>query len=346
MSDFYVFVPSNVDDARVNDTNTQSNFRVNLTETLKLEGNWEVGLKEILIPKYWYNISPPDNVITVSACPSVRRLGDPEPSNGRTSMYVMDLEGYVYNSKEVPAHVLQPLHHQPTAEDLASRKRIGDIVVTREIVIPAGRYTPETFMKTFNKLLKEIPIADRPLFYRIKGYYDEPSRCITFQLGPGDSIHVTSLKLAQMLGFAETEEIPQVLRVSRSIPELIPRLNRLLELNRHSVSLHWNAKRKRRIQLPRPALFNRYNAHMYVYCSIVKHSQVGNIFAPILRVVNTDDTNETRENIHQNYWIAQYHEMRYNLVKHIDIEIYDSYGDTPVFSRGNVLAVLHFRPRQ
>ena len=54
---FYVNLPSNVRGLTGN--NTPSNFIVPLPERIKLRGKWEVGLAEIFIPSYGFNIKPP-----------------------------------------------------------------------------------------------------------------------------------------------------------------------------------------------------------------------------------------------------------------------------------------------
>ena len=54
---FYVNLPSNVTGLTGN--NTPSHFVVPLPERIKLRGKWEVGLAEIFIPSYGFNIKPP-----------------------------------------------------------------------------------------------------------------------------------------------------------------------------------------------------------------------------------------------------------------------------------------------
>ena len=56
-SNFYVNLLSNVRGLTGN--NTLSNFIVPLPERIKLWEKWEVGLAEILIPSYGFNIKPP-----------------------------------------------------------------------------------------------------------------------------------------------------------------------------------------------------------------------------------------------------------------------------------------------
>ena len=43
--------------------------------------------------------------------------------------------------------------------------------------------------------------------------------------------------------------------------------------------------------------FNYKGAHMYVYSSLVKDSIVGNVFAPIIRVVGLEDKPKVKQSI-------------------------------------------------
>ena len=54
---FYVNLPSNV--LGLAQTNKPAHFKVPLPERIRLSGAWEVGLAEIFIPSYSFNIKPP-----------------------------------------------------------------------------------------------------------------------------------------------------------------------------------------------------------------------------------------------------------------------------------------------
>ena len=53
---FYVNLPSNVPGLAQN--NHLAHFKVALPERIRLRGAWEVGLAEIFIPSYGFNIKP------------------------------------------------------------------------------------------------------------------------------------------------------------------------------------------------------------------------------------------------------------------------------------------------
>jgi len=49
---FYITIPSNT-----HEDNTASNFRIVLPQRIRLEGEWEVGLAEIIYPNSWYHLT-------------------------------------------------------------------------------------------------------------------------------------------------------------------------------------------------------------------------------------------------------------------------------------------------
>lgn len=55
MNSFYIHLPSNVKDSF--GKNTISNYITCLSSTLRFDGNWEVGLAEIIYKKSWYNLN-------------------------------------------------------------------------------------------------------------------------------------------------------------------------------------------------------------------------------------------------------------------------------------------------
>lgn len=315
MSDFYLYLPSNVDDEILNQTNTQSKYRINLVTPISLDGEWELALKEMWIPNYCYNITELHNMLEISAIPPIRLLNT-KPNESEPEGYVIDRNGYVYKVEDAPPST--PPVPPPNVND--SRKTVADITYTRVIRIPPGKYTPSNFCTTFNKLVKTHYPKQREVFLGLKCVYDQPTKKICFHLKPGQTVRCPSRKLATMLGFDNIS---------------------------NEINNRWENKVKRRRPLPRPAQFRLHGKLMYVYCNLPAYSQVGDVFAPILRVFDMEeDVQENDENIHRKYPDAHYHLLKHNLIKEVEIELYDAYGTSPEFGRGNVLAVVHFRPRK
>ena len=62
-------------------------------------------------------------------------------------------------------------------------------------------------------------------------------------------------------------------------------------------------------EFPKSCSFNYKGAHMYVYCSLVKDSMVGNVFAPIVRVVGLEDEPKN-ETTHREFIVSHYLPLR------------------------------------
>ena len=65
-SEFYVTLPSN-SSMEYFPNNKTSNFVTKLSRTLQLDGEWEVGLAEIVYPHTWYNIHEGKNSVEIYA---------------------------------------------------------------------------------------------------------------------------------------------------------------------------------------------------------------------------------------------------------------------------------------
>lgn len=65
LNNFYVTLPSNSSHVYF-PKNTHSSFRTKLSSPLTLNGNWDVGLSEIVIPRNWFNVNEHNNSYTVT----------------------------------------------------------------------------------------------------------------------------------------------------------------------------------------------------------------------------------------------------------------------------------------
>ena len=90
--------------------------------------------------------------------------------------------------------------------------------------------------------------------------------------------------------------------------------------------------------------FNYKGTHMYVYSSLVKDSMVGNVFAPIVRVVGLEDKPKN-ETIHREFTVPHYLPLRSNSFNEVVLELTDGMGNPMKFSQGNSVGVFHFRKK-
>ena len=79
---------------------------------------------------------------------------------------------------------------------------------------------------------------------------------------------------------------------------------------------------------------------VYVYSSLVKDSIVGNVFAPIVRVVGLEDKPK-RETIHREFTVPHYLPLRSSSFNEVVLELTDGMGNSMTFNQGNSVAVFH-----
>ena len=97
-------------------------------------------------------------------------------------------------------------------------------------------------------------------------------------------------------------------------------------------------------EFPKSCSFNYEGAHMYVYSSLVKDSLVGNVFAPIIRVVGLEDKPKS-ETIHREFTVPHYLPLRSSCSNEVVLELTDGMGNSMKFNQGNSVAVFHFKKK-
>ena len=186
------------------------------------------------------------------------------------------------------------------------------------IKIPEGQNDAGDYIKAVNKEINAIKFRHKGQLIRtpFKGKlkYNGQSKKITICLKKGEGIDFDNGILRNMLGFPDGH-------------------NGHIECNRHLDELN--------TELPHPCTFNINGSHMYVYTSLVEYSQVGNIYAPLMRVVGLDEKAHT-EVVHREYKNAHYLRLRSNIISFIEIKLANGLGEEINFKQGNSILVLHF----
>ena len=109
---------------------------------------------------------------------------------------------------------------------------------------------------------------------------------------------------------------------------------------------HWfrRTNAKHEIYAERPVLLSVGTA-VYVYCDLLEHVMVGDIEAPLLRIVNrktdvsrVDDTVE-----HTTFNLIQYVPLQKKSFDTIDILLATDHGEPLKFVPGKAIVVLEFR---
>ena len=96
-------------------------------------------------------------------------------------------------------------------------------------------------------------------------------------------------------------------------------------------------------EFPKSCSFNYKGAHMYMHSSLVEDSMVGNVFAPILKVVLEDKPKN--ETVHREFIVPHYLPLRSSSFNEVVLELTDGMGNPMKVIQGNSVAVFHFRKK-
>jgi len=88
---------------------------------------------------------------------------------------------------------------------------------------------------------------------------------------------------------------------------------------------------------------NASNSSLYVYSDLVAPRVVGDVSAPLLRVLNTQSNLPFGFQIHQHFRKPQYCEVANQEIEEIEVWILDDTGRPPLFRVGNITITLHFK---
>ena len=175
---------------------------------------------------------------------------------------------------------------QDNNSNLTIQYHIQGVVHTKKITIPQGHYDPASYVKEVNKEIKKIKhkfteTSEPKVLFKGRLKYNPNSRKISLVL----TNHLEAMTFygddfRNMLGLEKANDPGDLTIKFEEKDEL-------------------RSTREYHYEFPKSCSFNYKGAHMYVYSSLVKDSIVGNVFAPIVRVVGLQDKPES-ETIHRN----------------------------------------------
>ncbi len=284
---YYVTLPSN---SRKGDK--LNDYRVHLPYALKMSGQWEVALVQIMYPHSWYNVDAENKqgTLTVSLQKSpedddVTLFGAHIPSN------------YYETALELTSAIKRALH------ELAAKHGMGDIGV---------RFRYDKVLKriyhTFSTKVRDVWLNPQLLY--MMGYDLEAFKPSTMYTYSADNHRLLYGEWQD--GYYEAN--PQFGKTDfhKHVAENFP-----------DISAGTTA--------------------LYVYSDICADQVVGNVMAPLLRVVNIRGNN--METVDEIYHDQHYVPVLERDVSSIHIAIKGDGGDSIPFQSGRVILKLHFRKR-
>ena len=219
---------------------------------------------------------------------------------------------------------------QDNNSNLTIQYHINGVVHTRNITIPQGHYDPASYVKEVNKEIKKIKhkfteTSEPKVLFKGRLKYLPNSRKITLVLNNHlEAMTFYGDNFRNMLGLEKAND-PGDLTIKFEKDEL-------------------RSTREYYYEFPKSCSFNYKGAYMYVYSSLVKDSIVGNVFAPIVRVVGLEDKPKS-ETIHREFTVPHYLPLRSSSFNEVVLEL-DGMGNSMKFNQGNSMAVFHFKKKR
>ena len=218
---------------------------------------------------------------------------------------------------------------QDNNSNLTIQYHIKRVVHPNNITIPQGHYDPASYMKV-NKEIKKIKhkftaTSEPKVLFKSRLKYNPNSRKITLALN-------NHLEAMTFYG----EDFRNMLGLEKA--------NDLGDLTIKFKEDEMRSTKEYYYEFPKSCSFNYKGAHMYVYSSLVKDSIVGNVFAPIIRVVGLEDKPKS-ETIRREFTVPHYLPSRSSSFNEVVLELTDGMGNSMKFNQGNSVAVFHFRKK-
>ena len=223
----------------------------------------------------------------------------------------------------------------------------GEQYVDPSIKIPKSSIVNiEHFIKTLNSLLDsgETKLKSRTGFADIilsRFHYDKKTEFVFFNPGSFKKFQVfpdISQEICDILGFKK-ENIREVTKQRFKMYDI--------GLKNDPTYTHKTLKGSEKSIWAD----NRYNLlgkfhSMFVYCSIIKESHVGEQIVPLLRCIETPLDSNYGGQIALNFENPQYIPVRTKEIDNIEIKIKDEDGAPFPFEHGRVILTLHFRKKK
>ena len=214
---------------------------------------------------------------------------------------------------------------QDDNSNLTIQYHIKGVVHKKNITIPQGHYDPASYVKEVNKEIIKIKhkftaTSEPKVLFKGRLKYNPNSRKITFVLNNHlEAMTFYGDDFRNMLGLEKASD-PGDLTIKFEKDELC-------------------STREYYYEFPKSCSFNYKGAHMYVYSSLVKDSIVGNVFAPIVRVVGLEGKPKS-ETIHREFTVPHYLPLRSSSFNEVLL------GNSMKFNQGNSVAVFHFKKKR
>lgn len=290
--------------------NTVAAYKVMLPQRIELEGKWECALADIQFPVSWFNV-PPDEYFKVVARSGPNAVGAyidvGEPAIAVPSGYYQSPSELLDAIKSVWTNYWEKVRNKLSALPEETPNRLKEVV------------PPGTYLNHADRLIKRRADDEQV------PYMNEKSLTIALQKQCNKAIFRLSksgyeLKLTDVLA---------------DILDIDPKSFSMVEEG-------WWSNARKKTYISRSSVdLNRGNHSMYVYCSVVSDSVVGDKRVPLLRSfpISGKNTGTCSESFSR----LQYIPVKSNNFDCIEVNLRNEQGNLVPFNYGHSCCVLHFR---
>ena len=276
---FYVTLPSNAS-KDVFPNNTISSFTVDLAKPIELDGQWMVGLCEIIYPRTWYIVPQEDAFIQID-------------DQLHTSASYTSIGSYSNNNST--------LYTVPQDDPHTHMNKLKDDPYTFQVIGKGGYFydRPRDLADQLGPVLRKYDSTASVSFNNVTKHFE-------FK-GSGQYKIRTHAPLSYVMGMKNEE--------------------------------WWTLSNR---MAPYPVDLNAGIYNLFVYSDLIHFQQVGDSYAPLLRVVDVKGSFGDVVNIR--YHTVHYLPVSKGYIKSIQVEIKSDRNRCIDFVYGKTMLKLHFKP--
>jgi len=364
--DFYLYLPSNTGDFPAN---TLSSFKVKLPEKIDLDGEWEVALVEIGYPFTWLNVATEeDALISISYTHRSEYKTRAIPFNHYTTPEQL-CDAINYTMDQMPNTLGENVGFEFRYDHLTQRVGLKPLADEWKNNIHFMRLSPRIqYMLGFS--MDTLSPAQGFMYV----YDEDKGKPIQVGLQVDELsdenreetyTHINGI--LERLHTKKGEPVNCYIDYNATTREatLMPQLRHSPNIDRIRFSTNLQARlgliydtiipltTQRVVQGIQPTLMKRLltaesmpdlkagQYSLFVYCDVVQPQIIGNVVAPIIRVVSISGS--YGDTIDQHYHNPHYVPVLQKEFDTIEINIKDDTGKDVAFDHGKVFVKLHFR---
>lgn len=299
--------------------NTLTNFTTKLQNDVDLQGDWEIGLWEIIFPKSWYNVPKQDATIKI---------------------FIQD----AYESRPLLSKLnyLNFLDIGQAKDPMVKEERGGTSTKSLEIQFRI----PHRYYNSIEELVREVNDCIELAYQFTMSHVNQKESQVDLTHVPARSYSRLSVGAAQdnwpKLEYrGAARKVQCVLQENFEIT-FADRTSQMLGFEPIPLSATLGKSGKAKVRGQTMVDMEAGLQILYLYCDVLKCVPVGDTEAPLLRLIDAAGAHGSLQQ--RGYEKPLYVPVQKKNFDSIQILINDDQGRAVPFEEGRVIVTLHFRP--